>query len=133
MSKKAYIYFTLGEVVSLEDDTLAPNSSHDIDISTIMTTYGLVIEETSTEKMDIFKQLIRMVYARFYHSEVCRKVLDYPYYNDAQALSSDERKEVFRSFVNLFNLTAPRFIPLLKQYKANESNPIAKISSTSTG
>ena len=133
MSKKAYIYFTLGEVVALEDDTLAPNSSHDIDISTIMTTYGLVIEDTSTEKIDIFKQLIRMVYARFYHSEVCRKPLDYPYYNDAQAPNSDERKEVFRSFVNLFNLTAPRFIPLLKQYKANESNPLAKISSTSTG
>lgn len=133
MSKKAYIYFTLGEVVALEDDTLAPNSSHDIDISTIMTTYGLVIEETSTEKMDIFKQLMRMVYSRFYHSEVCRKELDYPYYNDAQAPDSNERKEVFRSFVNLFNLTAPRFIPLLKQYKANESDPIAKISSTSTG
>lgn len=133
MSKKAYIYFTLGEVVALEDDTIAPNSSHDIDISTIMTTYGLVIEETSTEKMDIFKQLMRMIYARFYHSEVCRKPLAYPYYPDAQAPSSDERKEVFRSFVILFNLTAPRYIPLLKQYKANESNPIAKISSTSTG
>lgn len=133
MSKKAYIYFTLGEVVALEDDTIAPNSSHDIDISTIMTTYGLVIEESSTEKMDIFKQLMRMVYARFYHCEVCRKSLAYPYYPDAEAPDSGERKEVFRTFVNLFNLTAPRFIPLLKQYKANESNPIAKISSTSTG
>ena len=133
MSKKAYIYFTLGEVVALENDTYAPNTSHDIDISTIMTTHSLVIEESTTEKMDIFKQLMRMVYARFYHSEVCRKVLEYPYYNDAEAPNSEERKEVFRSFVNLFNLTAPRFIPLLKQYKANESDPIAKISSTSTG
>lgn len=133
MSKKAYIYFTLGEVVALEDNTIAPNSSHDIDISTIMTTYGLVIEETSTEKMDIFKQLMRMVYARFYHSEVCRKPLAYPYYPDAQAPSSEERKEVFRLFVNLFNLTAPRYIPLLKQFNLNASDPIGKIKSTSTG
>ena len=80
MSKKAFIYFTLGEIVALEDNTIAPNSSHDIDISTIMSTHGLVLEESSTEKMDIFKQLIRIVYARFYDSEVCRKSLEYPYY-----------------------------------------------------
>ena len=133
MSKKAFIYFTLGEVVALEDDTLAPNSSHDIDISTIMATHSLVIEESTTEKMDIFKQLMRMVYARFYHSEVCRKSLAYPYYTDAEAPDSGERKEVFRSFVNLFNLTSPRFIPLLKQFNDNASDPIGKITSTSTG
>lgn len=133
MSKKAFIYFTLGEIVALEDNTIAPNSSHDIDISTIMSTHGLVLEESTTEKMDIFKQLMRIVYARFYNSEVCRKILEYPYYIDAEEPSDEERKEVFRSFVNLFNLTSPRFIPLLNQYKANESNPIAKITSTSRG
>lgn len=133
MSKKAFIYFTLGEIVSLEDDTIAPNSSHDIDISTIMTTHGLVIENTSTEKMDIFKQLMRMIYSMFYYSEIYRKPLEYPYYQDAEAPDSSERKEIFRTFVWMFNQTAPRYIPLLKQYDAHASDPIGKITSTSTG
>lgn len=134
MNKVAYIYFTLGEIVSLEDDTIHPNaSSGDLVFTTIMTTYGLTIEDTSSDKQNILNQLMRMVYARFYHSEVYRKELDYPYYDDASAPDSGERKEVFRQFVQLFNITAPRYIPLLKQFNANESDPIGKISSTSTG
>ncbi len=134
MSKLAYVYFTLGEVVALEDDTIEPNSTlKDIVFSTIMTSYGLTIEDTSASKITILNQLIRMVYSRFYHCYVYRKTLCYPYYQDASAPDSSERKEIFREFVRIFNQSAPRFIPLLEQYKANESDPLAKISSTSTG
>ena len=62
MNKVAYIYFTLGEIISLEDDTIHPNaSSGDLVFTTIMTTYGLTIEDTSAEKQTILNQLMRMV------------------------------------------------------------------------
>lgn len=134
MNKKGFIYFTLGEIISLEDDTLEPNSKlHDLVFTTIMNSYGLTIENDSADNQAILNQLMRMIYSRFYHFEIYRKELDYPYYQDASAPDSSERKEVFRSLIQLFNLTAPRYIPLLKQYKANESDPIGKISSTSYG
>lgn len=134
MNKKAFLYFTLGEIISLEDDTISPNAtSGDLVFTTIMTTYGLTIEDTSATKQTILNQLMRMVYARFYHCEVYRKTLDYPYYDDASAPDSSERKEIFREFIQVFNLTAPRYVPLLQQFNAKESDPIGKISSTSTG
>lgn len=134
MNKKAFIYFTLGEIISLEDDTIEPNSStKDLVFTTIMTDYGLTIEDSSASKQTILNQLMRMIYARYYSCEIYRKELDFPYYQDASSPDSGERKEVFRGLIQLFNLTAPRYIPLLEQYKANESDPIGKISSTSTG
>lgn len=134
MSKKAYMYYNLAEVVSLEDATIEPNSSlHPIVFTTIMTTYGLNMEEPSTAMQTILNQLIRMVYDRFYYFEVFRRELPYPYYQSAQAPSSDERKEIFRSFLQLFDITAPRYVPLLQQYNLNKADPIAKISSSSTG
>ena len=134
MNKKGFIYFTLGEIISLEDDTLEPNSKlHDLTFTTIMTNYGLTIENDSADNQAILNQLMRMIYARFYSCEVYRKELEYPYYQDASAPDSDERKEVFREFIQVFNLTSPRYIPLLQQFNANASDPIGKISSTSTG
>ena len=66
-NKFAYLYFTLGEIVALEDDTIQPNATiGDIVFTTIMTNYGLTIEDSSSSKQNILNQLIRMVYARFY-------------------------------------------------------------------
>lgn len=134
MSKKAYIYYNLAEVVSLEDASIEPNSSlHPIVFTTIMTNYGLAMEDSSTAMQTILNQLIRMVYDRFYYFEVFRRPLPYPYYQDANAPSSDERKEIFRNFLQLFDVTAPRYVPLLQQYNANKTDPIGKISSSSVG
>ena len=126
------VYLSLGDIVSLENDTWYPNTSNDIVISTIMTSYGLVIEDTSASKLSILTQLMRIIFARFYDCDIYKKVIGL-YENDNVAPSSDERKEIWRRFINQFNITAPRFIPLLEQYKLNESDPIAKLRSESTG
>ena len=127
------VYLSFGDVVALENAEWYPNSASDISFSTIMTTYGLVIEDTSSEKVSILNQLMRMLYARFYNCPIYRKDIGVYEDEDLVAPSSNERKEIFREFVEIFNGTAPRFIPLLKQFKANENDPIGKISSTTSG
>lgn len=127
------VYFTLGDLVALENDTWYPNTSSDIQFATIMTTYGLVIEDSTSDKLSILYQLIRLIYAEYFDEFVVKKLIGIYEDETAVVLSTNEKKEVWRHFVELFNMTAPRFIPLLKSYKANESSPIAQISSTTTG
>lgn len=127
------VYFTLGDIVALEDPSWYPNSSTDIQFSTIMTTYGLVIEDSTTAKLSILYQLIRMIYSEYFDSFVAKKVIGL-YEDETQVtLSSNELKEIWRHFVGLFNLLAPRYIPMLDAYKANEASPIARIGSVTTG
>lgn len=127
------VYMTLGDIVALEDDTWYPNTSSDIVITTIMTTYSLVIEDSSNDKLTIFTQLMRYVYARFYDYDVYKTTIDV--YDDIDDVSptSAELLEIWRTFVNMFNITAPRYIPLLTQFNNNESAPLAQVSSTSSG
>lgn len=127
------VYFTLGDLVALENDTWYPNTSSDIQFATIMTTYGLVIEDSTSDKLSILYQLIRLIYAEYFDEFIVKKLIGIYEDETAVVLSTNEKKEVWRHFVELFNMTAPRFIPLLKSYKANESSPIAQISSTTTG
>ena len=48
-------------------------------------------------------------------------------------ITASQLKYIWNQFVGMFNLTAPRYIPLLKSYKDNETNPIAQVESTTTG
>ena len=127
------IYYTLGDIVAQENDSWYPNTSADIQFSTIMTTYGLVIEDSSASKLALLYELIREVYAEFFHAAVIRKRICIYENEEDYAPTASERKEVFREFIGLFNLTAPRYSPLLEQFKAKSSDPIGKIESTSTG
>ena len=127
------VYFTLGDVVALEDASWFPNTSSDIQFSTIMTTYGLVIEDSTSAKLAILYQLMRMIYAEYYHIEIYKKIVGIYEDESNVTLTTAEKKEIWREFIALFNMTAPRYIPLLDSYKANESAPIAKISSTTNG
>ena len=127
------VYFTLGDLVALENDTWRPNSSSDIQFSTIMTTYGLVIEDSTSDKLSTLYQLMRMVYAEYFQEYVVKKIIGIYEDETNVVLSTSEKREVWREFVNLFNMTAPRYIPLLKSYKAKESSPIAPIESKTTG
>lgn len=127
------VYFTMADMVHLENASWEPNTSTDINISTIMTTYGLIIEDTSTEKMSILAQLMRIAYARYYDYFLSKKIVD-PYVNPSSiTFTTSEKRLIWSLFINTFNITAPRYIPLLKSYLANESSPIAKIESITTG
>lgn len=127
------VFYTLGDIAYLEDDSWYPNSSDDMLFTDIMTTYSLVIEDSSASKLAILTQLMRMNYARFYDSYVFRKKISIYDNEDDITITSAERKEIWRRFINVFNITAPRYIPLLEQFEANKTNPIAQISSTSSG
>ena len=127
------VYFTMADMVHLENAAWEPNTAADISISTIMTTYGLVIEDSSTEKMTIFGQLMRVAYSRYYDYFLSKKIVD-PHVNPSSiTFTTSEKRLIWSLFVNTFNITAPRYIPLLKSYLANESSPIAKIESITTG
>lgn len=127
------VYFTLGDIVALEDDTWYPNSSSDINISTIMTTYGLVIEDSTADKITVLTQLMRMVYSRFYDCDVLKIIVNYFDDEDDVAPTAYQLKNIWREFIGVFNLTAPRYIPLLTQFNAKSSDPIGKIESISNG
>lgn len=127
------VYFTLGDLVAMEDDTWYPNTSSDIQFASIMTAYGLTIEDSTSDKLSILYQLIRMIYAEYFHEYVVKKIIGVYEDETNVVLSTSEKKEVWRQFVALFNMTAPRYIPLLKSYKANEATPIAKIKSSTSG
>lgn len=127
---RLYKYFTFGELLP----NSYPNSStNDWDITTDMTTYGFVIEDSSASKILILKQVARMIFARYYDFYVIRKKISWNVDPDDVAVESDDVKEIVRQIIAIFNITAPKFIPLLKSFNEYESDPVAKISSTTNG
>jgi len=133
MKMNKSVYFTLGEIASLEDDTWYPHTASDFNMSTIMTRYSLVIEDSSTTKLNILYQLMRFIFARFYECSIYKELIGI-YEDESQiVISNATKKYIWSQFIGMFNLTAPRYIPLLESYKANESSPIAKIKSSTTG
>lgn len=133
MKMNKSVYFTLGEIASLEDDTWYPHTASDFNMSTIMTRYSLVIEDSSTTKLNILYQLMRFIFARFYECSIYKELIGI-YEDESQiVISNASKKYIWSQFIGMFNLTAPRYIPLLESYKANESSPIAKIKSSTTG
>lgn len=133
--RKINLYFTLGELISLEDVTIEPNSSNDLNFKEdIMNKYGFVIEDSSADKLLVLNQLMRYVYSRFYDIYVFKKQFEpYDFRRLEYAPSGAERKSVYRLFINMFNLTAPRYMVLLQQYDNKKADPIGKIVSSSSG
>lgn len=127
------IYFSLGDVAALEDDTWYPNTSNSLNMSTIMNKYGLVLEDSSNDKVTLFNQLMRIIFDRFYECSVYKKLISIFVDETQVTITASQLKYIWNQFVGMFNLTAPRYIPLLKSYKDNETNPIAQVESTTTG
>lgn len=127
------VYFSLGDVAALEDDTWYPNTSNSLNMSTIMNKYALVLEDSSNDKVTLFNQLMRIIFDRFYECSVYKKLISIFVDETQVTITASQLKYIWSQFVGMFNLTAPRYIPLLKSYKANEENPIAQVESTTTG
>lgn len=127
------VYFTLGEVIAEDYPSIEPNTSNDLSFTTLMTLYGLVYEDASSTTNDIINQLMRMVYARFYDLDIFRKKISYYANEDTATPSTNERKNIYKRMIGIFNLTSPRYLVLLKQFKEKSNDPIGKISSKSSG
>ena len=133
MKMNKSVYFTLGDIAYLEDASWYPHTTSDFNMSTIMSRYGLVIEDSSTSKLNVLYQLMRFIFARFYECSIYKELIGI-YEDESQiVISNATKKYIWSQFIGMFNLTAPRYIPLLESYKANESSPIAKIKSSTTG
>lgn len=133
MKMNKSVYFTLGDIAYLEDASWYPHTTSDFNMSTIMSRYGLVIEDSSTSKLNVLYQLMRFIFARFYECSIYKELIGI-YEDESQIVPSNaDKKYIWSQFIGMFNLTAPRYMPLLESYKANESNPIAKIKSSTTG
>ena len=50
-----------------------------------------------------------------------------------QPLSESQCIDLLQGFINIFNLTLPRYLPLLKAYQDNDTSPLAQMESTSDG
>lgn len=127
------VYFTFGDLVAMEFPSWQPNTATDFNMQTLMTTHSLVIEDSTTDKLNIFNQVMRYNFSRFYDYFLSRKFVDIHVDESSITYTTAELTAIWRLFINVFNNTAPRYIPLLKSFNSNESTPIAKITSTTTG
>lgn len=86
----------------------------------------------STTYKGICNALWEMLRIR-HKTDYCYKVK----YNDPLAseepLTESQCIDLLKGFVDVFNLTCPRYLPLLKAYQDNDATPLQQMESTSDG
>lgn len=103
---------------------------------TLLTNYGLAISSLAYGSYSSTYQAIIdalfVIIRDYYKSDYCF-VAKYQLHESELPLSYTQCKDLLGNFVNVFNMTLGRYLPLLKAYQDNESTPIQKISSESSG
>lgn len=140
-------YFTYQEILKYikeEHNKNVPSFPSDKDIesswfSSILTEFDMKLSPTALDSSitnidsDI-NVLMFIVYNR--HNEdivfIGEKII-YGMENPSYILEDKDIRKVLSKLVNIIDLTMPKYIPLLRQYKNASSNPIASIKSTSKG
>lgn len=130
-------WFTFQEILNASQS--APVKPHDVNTSATWFTDALAEYElkynivgldssfTDADVKDIVNVLMTQVYNR--HSK------DYFYKvdEDKEQPSQSDFDNAMIKLINVINMTAPRYIPMLKQFKEASKDPIKPVSSTSTG
>ena len=109
---------------------------YECDLSRILNNYDLAIESLayhgySSTYEGICNAIWRMLRIR-HKTDYCYKVKYYPL-DVEQPLSLDQCVDMLKGFVDVFNLTCPRYLPLLKAYQDNDTSPLKQMASTSDG
>ena len=130
-------YFTLEELLKQENPNyqlLSSASGNKISWSTTMSTYQLEYKYSDTNLATIGEQLMQIVFGEYNDEYIIKKVYNAIFRVDPDSIvfTSDEKRKVFAEFVNIINLTAQRYIPLLQSFEANKTSPLAKLQSTTT-
>ena len=128
-------YFTLEELLKQENpnyQVLSSVSGNKISWSTTMSTYQLEYKYNDTNLATIGEQLMQIVFGEYNDEFIIKKVYNAIFRVDPDTIvfTSDEKRRVFAEFVNIINLTAQRYIPLLQSFEANKASPLAKLKST---
>ena len=108
-------------------------------LNTLLSNYGvswnLTIELgylNMTDTIQLLEALWGMV-RNYYAEEYCYMVEYDPITETPDALTYEQCQELLRRFTNIINITAPRYVPLLKAFKDASTDPLQKIESTSEG
>lgn len=103
---------------------------------TLISNYGLSISSLAYGSYSSTYQSIMdalfIIIKDYYKSDYCYYV-KYKLHETESPLSYEQNKDLLGNFVNVFNMTFGRYLPLLKAYQDNENKPIQKVSSESTG
>lgn len=95
---------------------------------------GLDSSFTWQDIVETFNIVMTFVYNRhaediiFQHEQLCFGMEEPSY-----TLTTNDIRKALSKLINVLDLTIPKYIPLLKQYKSASINPIASIKSTSKG
>lgn len=133
--------FTYQEI--LDQFTLAPDYPNQASVSStwftaLLTSLSLTYQKyalsdnfTDASIGEVVNSLMTNVYDR--HANDIILIIDSPICEQDHQLTIEDARKVISKLINVLNLTLPRYLPLLKQYKEVSTNPIAPIKSESKG
>lgn len=140
------VYYTFQDILDYVSGELglpAPESPHDKNTSstwfkTLLNDLDLVYyyneldigvgKITSAELEGFIQYLVDVVYER-HHDDY----LYYKYGEYDEELVDDDIKRALDRILDVIDLTLPKYIPLIKECKANSANPVRKLESHSNG
>lgn len=136
MIKSEYWYKLADFYLQNEGGNWIDEGDNDQAFSDITSAYGLYVSALAYDGysatyeaiMDEMWEILRNKYV----SDYCYRV-QYSLHETEQPLTRLQCREMLQGFINLFNMTMPRYLPLLKAYQDNAATPIQKVESTSTG
>lgn len=104
--------------------------------NSLISNYGYQLSDLayhgySSTYVALTNELFKLLRIR-HKTDYCFKV-DYEPLETEHPLTHSECELMLNGFVNLFNMSMPRYLPLLKAYQENDTSPVQKISSTSDG
>lgn len=111
-------YYSLEEI--LEE---TPYTTGNDTLKTILDNLSLVNDLASSQ--EVAEDLWSLLYGRFFHN--------YCIVSDNDTLDSNEVKLFFIRFLNIYNMTKQKYRTILKIYKDNMNNMLAKIETSSNG
>jgi hypothetical protein len=131
------IYYTLDDFYQENNLTYWVGQYGDNPFSTIIGNYDIGVAPLGLDSslltninvtLNAIWNLIRSKYA----GEYCYLV-EYNWEDEVEPLTEEQCKDLLRRFINIFNLTLPRYLPLLNAYTSNSKEPLKKLSSESNG
>lgn len=142
------IYFNYQEIITKIGVGNYPTYPHDTsmddawftnmiaDLNLEFAVYTLSEYFTDSLINQIINALMGIVYNRHAEDYLPKAYIEYEIYDDApdiDDLDSDALRKILANLINVIDLTLPRYIPLLQQNEIYSTNPVAPITSGTTG
>ena len=136
MLHKEY-YYTLRDFYNQNDNNYWITAlGADESFSSLLGSYSINISPLAYEGfLSTYSTIMDRVFEvlKMRHKNAYCYVIERRFDETERAISEDDCIELLSRFVNIFNLTMPRYLSLLKAYQDNAATPIQKISSETTG